>query len=220
LGAIDFLEGYEKNSVIRPLLQLIPYGIGSGVDSFLMITLNRMRQERAKVFFDELISGNFNPNSDYIKTDDFVNKYILTMRYVLNTNQKEKVKMFAKIFNNSINKDNKIFNIDIYEDFVGILNELSYREISALSLFETYDTIPMDDDKNELIRVDKFWDEFVERMENELNVPKSYINNFMIRITRTGCYEEFNGNFMSYTAGKGQLTPLYYELKNYIMKNQ
>jgi len=219
MDAINILEGYEKNPLLRPLLQILPHGIGSGIDSFLIITLNRMRQERTKVFFDELINGNYNPDNDYLKTDDFVHKYILTMRYVLNTNQKDKIKMFAKIFINSINKDNEIFNIDIFEDFIGILNELTYREISALSLFETYDTILQENDENEIMRVNKFWNEFEERMEKELNVPKSYVNNFMIRITRTGCYEEFNGNYFGYTAGKGKLTPLYYELKNFIMKN-
>jgi len=219
MGVIDILTGYENNPIIRPLLQLIPCGIGAGVDSFLIITLNRMRQERAKIFFDEIINGNINPNNAYLKTDDFVHKYILTMRYVLNTNQKEKIIMFAKIFKNSLNKDSKIFNIDIFEDFIGILNELTFHEISALLLFETYDTVPEAIDGNELIRVNKFWNEFEERMENELNVPKSYVNNFMIRITRTGCYEEFNGNYHSYTAGKGKLTPLYYEFKKFIMKN-
>jgi hypothetical protein len=65
-------------------------GSGSGIDSFLTITLNKIRQKRSGTFFDEIMKGNINPNSDYLKTDDYVHKYTLTMRYVLDTNQKEK----------------------------------------------------------------------------------------------------------------------------------
>jgi hypothetical protein len=219
MDTINVLKEYENNPIIRPLLQLIPFGIGSGIDSLLIITLNRMRQERAKIFFDEIINGNINPNNRYLETDDFVHKYILTMRYVLNTNQREKIVMFAKLFKNSLNKDKKIFEVDIFEDFIGILNELTFHEINALLLLETYDTILKETGENELMRVNKFWNEFEERMENDLKISKSYVNNFMIRITRTGCYEEFNGNYFGYTGGKGKLTPLYYEFKKIIMEN-
>jgi hypothetical protein len=219
MDIINVLKEYENNPIIRPLLQLIPLGIGSGIDSLLVITLSRMRQERAKIFFDEITKGNINPNNRYLETDDFVHKYILTMRHVLNTNQKEKIEMFAKILKNSLNENNKIFAVDIFEDFIGILNELTFHEINALSLLETYDTVIKEVGENGLMRVNKFWSKFEERMENELNVPKSYVNNFMIRITRTGCYEEFNGNYFGYTGGKGELTPLYYELKKMIMEN-
>jgi len=219
MGIKNFFEKYENNQIIRPLLQLVPFGIGSGIDSFIAITLNRMREKRAEIFFDEIIKGNIDPNSDYLKTDDFVHKYILTMKYVLNTNHKEKIIMFANIFKNSLKDGNNIFNVDIFEDFIGILNELTFREISALAIFETYNNISLESDENELKRVNKFWDEFETRMENELNVSKSYVNNFMIRITRSGCYEEFNGNYHGYTAGKGKLTQLYFELKKYIIDN-
>ena len=214
---LDLLKKYENNLVIRPLLQLIPCGIGSGIDSFLVIKLNKMRQERAAIFFDELSKGNIDQNSNYLKTEEYVHKYILTMKYVLNTKQKEKIKMYAKIFKNSLDENKNIFDVDIFEDFIEILNELTFREIIALSIFESFNVITKDIEENELQWVNKFWNEFEEKMEKEFNIPKSYINSFMIRITRTGCYEVFNGNYHSYTGGKGSLTPLYYELKSYIV---
>jgi hypothetical protein len=127
--------------------------------------------------------------------------------------------MFAKIFKNSLDANKEIISVDIFEDFIGILNELTFPEIVALAIFESYNTIFKDSKENALQRVNRFWDDFEEKMETELNVSRSYVNNFMTRITRTGCYEEFNGNYHSYTAGKGKLTPLYYELKGYIIDN-
>jgi hypothetical protein len=50
MDKINILTKYENNQFIRPLIQLIPFGIDSGLDSFLMITLNKMRQNRSEIF--------------------------------------------------------------------------------------------------------------------------------------------------------------------------
>jgi hypothetical protein len=141
------------------------------------------------------------------------------MKYVLDTQQKEKIEIFANIFKKSINKENDIFNINIYEDFVKILNDLSYREICALAIFESYYTQPRNKDENDLQFISKFWNDFEGEMECELGVPKASVENYMIKISRTGCYKEITGGYFDYTGGKGILTPLYFELKNYILTN-
>jgi len=52
------LEKYEKNRVIRGLIQLVPFGIGGAIDVALTSTLEKIREERAAAFFDELDKGN------------------------------------------------------------------------------------------------------------------------------------------------------------------
>ena len=217
MDQINILTKYENNQFIRPLIQLIPFGIGSGLDSFLMITLNKMRQNRAEVFFDKLSSGNININDDYFKSNEFIHKYIITMKCVLDTQQKEKIEIFANIFKKSLNKKHGIFCINIYEDFVKILNDLSYREICALTIFESYYAKLRNRDENDLQFLSKFWNEFEEKMEYELGVSKASVENYMIKISRTGYYQEITGGYFDYTGGKGILTPLYFELKNYIL---
>jgi hypothetical protein len=220
MDKINLLTKYESNQFIRPLINLIPFGIGSGIDSFLMVTLNRMRQNRAEIFFDRLSNGVISVDDNYLKSDEFVHKYIITMKYVLDTQQKEKIEMFANIFKNSLNAENRIVNVNIYEDFSGILNDLSYRELCALSIFESfYMKRKKNEHENELGFVFGFWNEFEEKMENELAVSKASVENYMIKISRTGCYKEITGGYLDYTGGKGILTPLYFELKDYILAN-
>ena len=46
------IKKYEKNSVIRGLIQLIPFGIGSAFDASLMVTIQNIVSKRSEVFFD------------------------------------------------------------------------------------------------------------------------------------------------------------------------
>ena len=80
--------------------------------------------------------------------------------------------------------------MNVYEDFSKILNELSYREIYALRIFESFYLRTKENHENELQFVFRFWNEFEERIETELGIPKASVENYMIRISRTGCYKE------------------------------
>ena len=51
------LERYEGNRVIRGLIQLVPFGIGSAVDVVLVKTLEKMQENRARSYFDALVKG-------------------------------------------------------------------------------------------------------------------------------------------------------------------
>jgi hypothetical protein len=221
MDEVILLKKYENNRFIRPLLQLIPYGIGSAIDTLLITTLNRMRQERVEIFFTELSKGIENIDSSFlISNEDFVHKYILTMKYIMDTHQKEKIEMFARLLKNSLDEKQAVFNINIYEDFSKILNELSYREICALTIYESFFyTRQKLDDENELQFLIRFWNEFEEKIENELRISKPSVETYMIKISRTGCYKEVTGGYLDYDGGKGVLTPLYFELKNYIFDN-
>ena len=50
----NLLVRYEGNRVIRGLVQLIPYGVGSAIDVVVTKTLDNIREERSHAFFDEL----------------------------------------------------------------------------------------------------------------------------------------------------------------------
>jgi hypothetical protein len=183
-----------------------------------MIQLNKLRQHRLEIFFDQLSKSTINISDDHIKSNEFIHKYILTLKYVLDTQQKEKIEMFANIFKNSLSKKNNTFNVDTYEDFSKMLNELSYREICALSIFEYFYTNRKKEKKdNELQFVFSFWNEFEDKIEQELGISKTSVENYMIKISRTGCYKEITGGYLDYNGGKGILTPMYFELKDCIL---
>ena len=75
--------------------------------------------------------------------------------------------MFARIFKKSLINDTNIFDVNTFEDFIGILNELIFREIVALSIFESYNVLPKSVEENDLKWVSKFWEDFEERLGKE-----------------------------------------------------
>ena len=124
------LEKYEGNRVIRGLIQLVPLGIGGAIDVVLTKTLENIQEERAGAFFDELAAGNIVVDENLLKSEDFLHAYYATTKFALNSRRREKIKMFARLLKSSLT-DKEISNIDEYEDFLKILDELSYRELIA-----------------------------------------------------------------------------------------
>jgi hypothetical protein len=123
--------------------------------------------------------------------------------------------MFARLLK-SLLKENEIRSIDEYEDYLKILDEISYREFLALKVLDEYSETPRTEEQNDLQWTNQFWEDFESRLAGELNIPIEQVVDFMNRITRTGCYEMFTGSFWDYTGGKGKLTPTYQRLKNFV----
>lgn len=216
---LPLLQRYEGNRVVRGLIQLIPGGLGSAVDVVLVQTLDKIRLKRAKVYFDELASGKSIVDPALLESEDFLHCYMLTARLALNTRRKEKIRMFAKLLKKSLDGDGPN-DVDEFEDFVGILNELSFREITALHIMDRYSNVPRDDEQNDLQWINLFWDEFEGALSKELNIDREEIANFMNRIARTGCYGMLTGTYWDDTGGKGTLTPLYRRFKRFVIENE
>jgi len=209
------LAKYERNRVIRGLIQLVPFGIGSAIDVVLTKTLEKIQAERATAFFDELASGNVIVDESLLESEDFLHAYYATTRAALNSRKREKIRMFARLLKSSL-KENEISNIDEYEDFVKILDELSYRELMALKILDEFSVTPRPEDQNDLEWTNQFWDKFEKHLTAELSIPGDQVVDFMNRIARTGCYEMFMGGYFDYTGGRGKLTSTYQRLKKFI----
>ncbi len=213
------LEKYENNVVIRSLIQLVPLGFGSAIDVALTKTLDKIKQERATTFFDELAEGGIVVNESLLESEDFLHAYFATTRYALNSRRREKIEMFARLLKNSLT-ENDISNIDEYEDFLKILDELSYRELLALNILDEYGTTPRTDEQNDLQWSNQFWTQFKMRLALDLNISENQVPDFMNRVARTGCYESFSGIWTDSEIGQGRLTPTYHRLKKFIGSRQ
>jgi hypothetical protein len=214
-SAHRLLARYEGNRVVRGLVQLIPFGVGGALDVVLTATLNGIREERSRAFFDELAKTSTTLDPAILQSEDFLHCYFSTARYALNSRRREKIEMFAKLLKASL-EDSGPKDVDEYEEFVGILDELSYRELRALALMDRFSNRTRAADQNDLQWTNTFWDEFEDRVVRELDVPKNEVSDFMNRISRTGCYEIFTGGFLDYAGGRGKLTPTYHHLKRFV----
>ncbi len=108
-------------------------------------------------------------------------------------------------------------NVDEYEEYLKILEELSLKEINILNILERYEMKhPIREGENEGQQVNRFWASFTETLVNELKIPKQEIDARLMRLNRTGCYELLR----TYVVGsKGKLTPTYFSLKQFLDTN-
>jgi hypothetical protein len=212
------LEHYEGNRVIRGLIQLLPFGVGGAIDVVLIRTLENIREERARAFFDELADGNVLVDELLLESEDFLHCYFATAKFALNSRRREKIQMFARLLKSSLTGEGP-HDVDEYEDFLRILDELSYRELQALAIMDEFSHTPRTQEQNDLQWTNTFWNEFARRLEDQLRIPADEVTDFMNRISRTGCYEVFTGGYFDYTGGKGKLSPTYRRLKKFILES-
>ncbi len=215
---INLLKRYENSPIIRSLIQLIPCGVGSALDTAITIKIINMREKRLRVFYDKLGEGDIILTPDLLESEDFLHYYISTCKAVINTKRSKKVEFFAKLLKAYIIYD-ELKQLDEYEDYLKILDDLSYRELVILTKLESYeDQYLRENDENDLQFCSKYWDKFIKELIYELKVQEDEIDATLTRLNRTGCYETFIGSYWGYSGGKGRITPTFKRLKKYIME--
>ena len=212
----NLAQRYSKNPLLRSLIQLVPLGIGSTVDTALMTIIENIRLKRLRDFFDELQEGKIQLSPELIESEDFLHCYFSTLKASMNTRRSEKIKLFAKLLSASFREDRPI-DIDEYEEFLSIIDELSYRELYILfKLYKYYDKYPKQENESDHDRANRFWDEFLNDICNDLGLIKDEFNPLLTRLNRTGCYEPFVGTFWENDGEKGKLTSVFYKIKELI----
>ena len=213
MDAVKLMKRYERNPALRALARMIPYG--SAVEAAALTVVGRIREERLRTFFDELESANAIDNPELAEMEDFVHCFLTTMKFAVNTRQREKIQMFGRLLKSSASPDSGLSDFDEYEDFLGILDELSYREIRAMAILDAFSGTARQEGHNDIQWTMTFWDDFCRRLSAELPLPINEVANFMKRIERTGCFQEFTGYYNA-RAGLGKLTPTYRRLSSFV----
>ncbi len=204
------VDKYENSSVLRGLIQLIPYA--PVLESAVLTRHQNIQKNRIREFFDELGKGEQSLNEALLENDDFLHCYFSTLSAVQRTHRIEKIQFFAHLLLSSTTRQES--EIDEYEESLKIIDELSYREISILLLLDTCESkYPLQEKENELGRATRFWEEFKKSLIEELSVKEDEIEAMLTRLTRSGCYEQFIGGYWDYEGGMGKTTPLFQKIK-------
>jgi hypothetical protein len=205
---------YERNPVLRGLLQLLPYAVGAAFDAALQAVLSNYEATRLEGFFEELQSANVQLSPDLIRNDDFLHCYFATIRAVTRSRRRQKARYLARLLSASFNGD-EISSVDEYDDLLGIVDELSYRELLVLSILSKHEhATPHASSENDLQHSNRFWKPFLQEVTERAGLSPDLIDGFLIRLARTGCYELFTGYASGPIGGHGKLTALYYRLED------
>lgn len=197
---------YESQPALKALIQLVPLA-GMGVfNSLLQDRIKEMKVERFEVLIDELGGGKTTLDEENLKSDDFIYCYLKTVEATFRSRRLEKVRRFGKLLKTYASKS-PIDGHDEYEEYLGILDELSEREFVTLTILKRFeDDNPLKEGQNELQRATGFWDIFVSEACGNLGLEAVEFFPFLVRIGRTGLFEQFVGGYMDYIGGKGKTT--------------
>jgi hypothetical protein len=208
-------EQYSNKPALRSLLQLIP-GWGSA-DVLLQHRADEIHADRLRTFFNELGEGKHELTEELIQSEDFLHCFFMTTRAALNTRQRDKIKMFARLLSASLTPGS-YSSTDEYEEYLGILDDLSCREIKILTMLDNYESrFTKSSRENEIQRAHLFWELFTDELENNIGIHKDELIGVLTRLARTGCYEILIGGYTDTGGtGVGKLTHTYFRLKNLI----
>jgi hypothetical protein len=110
--------------------------------------------------------------------------------------------------------DSKLRDADEYEEIISIIEELSFNELAMLAILGRFEKAnPMKDNETPVQWTAKYWEKFVQATSTELMLPEELIQPMLVRLQRSGCYQEIGGNYMDYAGGLGTLTALYYRIE-------
>lgn len=152
---VSLMTRYEDQPVLRGLIQLVPFGIGSAVDTALAVRYQTHRADQLREFFDELGAGKAHLTPELVADNDFLHCYFATVAAVLKSARAGKVRYLARLLRSAVTEE-KVSSIDEYEELLSIINELSYRELGLLSLLASHErATPLQPGEKQLQRADR-----------------------------------------------------------------
>ncbi|RNI32830.1 hypothetical protein EFY79_19760 [Hanamia caeni] len=177
-------ESYNSNEILRSLIKLIPHG--SIIDNKLTNFYTKEKARRLKIFYDELANGNIQLTEEVIESDDFIHKYYITLKAVLETRRDEKIQYFARLLKNS---ESELVNnpTDYYEDFIKVLDDLTYQELFVLKKLKEKEKEFESLQGRRLMIHKRFYRKFKIQLSEEIGITEDEVLSIFIRLGRTGC---------------------------------
>jgi hypothetical protein len=137
------------------------------------------------------------------------------VNYVIRTRSDEKIKNFAKIL-----KKICIGTIDIneFEDYTAIFNELSDREFAILAIKYQYEQnyVSKASEMNPYLLTMSYWEDFKKDVCAKVKMTEEELDPMLVRIQRTGCYSKFVGYTEDGPNERGDTTALFKRIRSLI----
>jgi hypothetical protein len=195
---------------LNPIIAVPSAVIVVGIE-LLEIAVRERQERQLKTFFDELNEEEITLDKQIIENNEFLHRYFITLRTVLKTNRDEKIKVLAGFFINRGSRNLDGSHTDTYEEYLGIIDELSYRELLILRTLEEFEKklIGSIDQKERIDRMNEYWAEF-QNTVSEFTEGLGLVPALMKRLERSGLFQVADTWGDDDNDNRGFLTDLYY----------
>jgi len=208
------LKSYEQQPVIRGLIQLVPLGIGSAIDTGVAVAFARYEENRLRTFFNELAVGHIELTPEIAESEDFLHAFLATTAAARRTRRDEKIQYLARLLRSTFS-ESPPQSMDEYEEILSIIEDFSFRELQILALLAKVERETLfQGGENDLQRANAIWPKFEALVQQHLGIDSEKLAPMLVRLQRSGCYIEITGAYWDYTGGRGYLSSLYRRLEN------
>lgn len=187
-------ENQIPATLISGIASAVPF-VGGLLSNSINASFTHFQEKKRKQFLDIILSNKENITSDKVNEIEFIINFTKTLEAVNRLSTYDKIQYFANLLKNSYFTENKIIN-DEYEEYLALLNYLSYREIFILIKFsKTYWKIP----KSELDGgyMDKpLFRDFMQNIISEFNITECEVADILMKLQNNSlCKFEFSHGF-------------------------
>jgi len=179
------LEEHQSNKVIKRLIDILVPG-GGTINDVLSSYLLKEKERRLKVFYEALANEEIKLTDEVIASDEFLNKYFITLKAVTETRRNEKIVYFAKLLNNS-NSDSISHASNQYDDFVKVLDDLTYQELFVLKQISEHEIKHHIQNARKIMIGRRFYKILKTKVAMELGISEDEALSIFTRLERTGC---------------------------------
>ena len=202
---------YSDTIVLRALVSAIP-SIGPMTDMAISKIIEKINEKRKREFFEELKNGKIELTKEIIENEDFLHCFFITYNAAIRTRTNEKIRYFGKLLCGAL-ESSTFHDINDYEEILGIVSDLSEREMKILIILDDIETkYPKTEKESELAHADRCWKEFADAVSPDL-CDKSELEALMVSLTRSGCYLQIVGSYLGYSGNRGKITPLFRRIR-------
>ena len=152
----------------------------------------------------------------------FIHDFNRILECVIKLKNNEKIKYFANILKSEYKKDNKINRAD---DFIDLLNSISYETLTVLANLYIHETNNNINGNTQLSEIYKTWKDFINKCNSYNEIfTDDIINTHLSILQSKGLCKEFNGTYTDYIGGVYRITEYGYlfikSINNYQLERE
>lgn len=213
----------EDNSELNPdvvnrvkdTLTALPKIISDNIPVLAEISAgwDRVKQERFATAIQQLEENEIELEDVPWEVEDRIHAIQVTFEAIRRTRKRDKIRFLANLLAGQLSEEEAVDDVSEYEEYVQILDELSYRELTLLYMMDKHG-LHMPEGRNELSEtqsIDEGWSDFVEEAKATFDLEENELTSILHRLTRSGCFQETIG--YDSVSIRGLLTPVWSKLK-------
>ncbi|MBP0074458.1 hypothetical protein [Anaerostipes hadrus] len=185
LENIDMVIDVKHNPVISAFISLMkemPF-IGDLIDDSLESVLSDFQSKKQQKLLEVIGQASLGTvTSDMVNDVEFIMGFAKTKNAVDKLSNGDKVKFYGNLLVNGYLNDKDKISVDEFDEYLELINSLSYRELEYLSFFKEYSN------KYKGRLVYQNWAEFSREFRNKF--PNKHVHSVFKRLQRTGLINE------------------------------